>query len=68
MFSVTKPIWNATNADKLKRDLLMTYDKFLRPTEHFNKTTVTLELSFLHLDLDEAESVLHAHCWTRMVC
>lgn len=37
-FLANKPIWNETYADALKRDLLMSYDKFARPTQHYNTT------------------------------
>lgn len=46
----------------------MTYDKFLRPTEHFNKTSVKLAQTFIHVGLDEVESVFQVHSLTRMVC
>lgn len=68
IFPATKPLWNATYSDLLKKNLLMTYDKFLRPTEHFNKTSVTLSQSFVHVGLDEMESVFQVHSLTRMVC
>lgn len=68
LIAASKPIWNSTNTDKLKRDLLMNYDKYARPTEHFNTTTVSINLSLVHLELEEAESVLHVYCWTYMVC
>lgn len=68
LFAAAKPIWNATWTDLLKRDLLMTYDKFARPVEHFNTTTVVLAIIFKHFDVDEQKSIFGVHCWTRWVC
>lgn len=53
-----KPIWNSTATDKLKHDLLLNYDKFARPAQHFNTTTVTIGLSIRHFDLNEEKSIL----------
>lgn len=66
-FTVNKPIWNETYADMLKRDLLMSYDKFARPTQHYNTTTVTLGLKIKHVDFDEATSVFTVFAWFSMV-
>lgn len=62
-----RPIWNETYADLLKRDLLMSYDKFARPTQHFNTTTVKLDLRIKHVDFDEASSVFTVFAWFYMV-
>lgn len=66
-FVANKPIWNETYADALKRDLLMSYDKFARPTEHYNTTKVTLDLKIKHVDFDEATSIFTVYAWFAMV-
>ncbi|PSN48328.1 hypothetical protein C0J52_03410 [Blattella germanica] len=43
--------WNATWTDRLKRDLLLNYDKFARPAQHTNTTTVRLGMTFRHIAL-----------------
>jgi hypothetical protein len=43
--------WNATWTDRLKRDLLLNYDKFARPAQHTNTTVVNLDVTFRHIDL-----------------
>ncbi|XP_031617172.1 acetylcholine receptor subunit alpha-type acr-16-like [Contarinia nasturtii] len=58
-----KPIWNETYADALKRDLLMSYDKFARPTQHYNTTKVTLDMKIKHVDFDEKTSIFTVYSW-----
>ncbi|XP_055296063.1 acetylcholine receptor subunit alpha-type acr-16-like isoform X2 [Sitodiplosis mosellana] len=60
---VNKPIWNETYVDALKRDLLMSYDKFARPTQHHNTTKVALNLKIKHVDFDEATSDFTVFAW-----
>ena len=43
--------WNATWTDRLKRDLLLNYDKFARPAQHTNTTVVKLDLTLRHISL-----------------
>lgn len=62
-----KPIWNATFTDKLRQDLLLNYDKFARPTQHYNKTTVKFEVTIRHLELNEFKSTMTMHSWTKLV-
>nr|CAH7738580.1 unnamed protein product [Callosobruchus chinensis] len=72
-FTTTKisprPIWNSTDTDKLRKDLLLNYDKFARPAQHFNATAVRFGLSILHVEANEFKStftvfsVLHL-AWT----
>ncbi|KAF5292514.1 hypothetical protein FQR65_LT01660 [Abscondita terminalis] len=61
-----KPIWNATYTDKLKQDLLLNYDKFARPTQHYNVTTVTIGLSVLHVEINEFKSTVNVNSWIRL--
>ncbi|XP_033226542.1 acetylcholine receptor subunit alpha-type acr-16-like isoform X2 [Belonocnema kinseyi] len=60
------PLWNETWTDKLKRDLLVKYDKFVRPAHHFNSTVVTLDIEIHHVSLDDMKSVLSVHCFLKM--
>ncbi|XP_031328924.1 neuronal acetylcholine receptor subunit alpha-2-like isoform X1 [Photinus pyralis] len=60
-------LWNETDQDKLKKDLFVNYDRFSRPTEHFNTTKVNLGVSILHLETDERRSTVTVHAWMRMV-
>ncbi|KAF2894306.1 hypothetical protein ILUMI_11868 [Ignelater luminosus] len=62
-----KPIWNATHTDKLKQDLLLSYDKFARPTQHYNTTTVTIGMTILHVEINEFKSTISVNAWIRLV-
>ncbi|XP_037024418.1 acetylcholine receptor subunit alpha-like 2 [Bradysia coprophila] len=59
----SKPIWNATYTDLLKKDLLIGYDKFARPAQHYNMTVVSVKLTIRHVELDEDKSVFSAYGW-----
>uniref|UniRef100_A0A0K8TB30 Neurotransmitter-gated ion-channel ligand-binding domain-containing protein n=2 Tax=Lygus hesperus TaxID=30085 RepID=A0A0K8TB30_LYGHE len=52
------PLWNATSTDKLKRDLLMGYDKFARPTNHTKITPVDFNFHVAHVNIDEAKFLM----------
>ncbi|XP_044020061.1 neuronal acetylcholine receptor subunit alpha-5-like [Aphidius gifuensis] len=58
--------WNATWSDKLKRDLLFRYDKFARPTQHYNVTKVNFGLRIYHVSLDEFNSAITVQSIVRM--
>jgi hypothetical protein len=60
-------LFNLTNVDKLKRDLLKHYDTQVRPENHEVTTDVKLGISLLRIDLDEVASTLKAHCWVNIV-
>lgn len=47
----TPSAWNATWTDRLKKDLLFSYDKYARPAQHTNTTVVSLHVTFRHIDL-----------------
>lgn len=51
----------------MKRDLLMTYDKFARPSQHYNKTEVAVRLTIRHVDLEEDKSIFSVYGWISMV-
>lgn len=57
---------NATNIDKLKKDLLTNYDRLTRPEQYKTKTLCHAGLALIHLDLDETRGVLTSHVWMRM--
>jgi hypothetical protein len=59
--------WNATFADKLKRDLLLNYDKYSRPAEFDSPTNVNIGFELIHFDLDEVKSIFTVHGWLKMV-
>lgn len=44
-------MWNETWTDRLKQDLFVKYDKFARPTQHYNTTVVTFDITILHVDV-----------------
>lgn len=62
-----KPLWNATYADTLRHDLLLNYDKFARPTQHYNVTHVELGIRFRHFEVNEFKSTLLVYCWLQLV-
>ncbi|CAG9858582.1 unnamed protein product [Phyllotreta striolata] len=70
-FTTTKvgpqPLWNATYTDKLRHDLLLNYDKFARPAQHYNKTTVQLGIDIRHLEFNEFKSTLMVFAWLRLI-
>lgn len=58
--------WNATKADKLKRELLLNYDKFTRPNQNENATVVYFDPSINHIEMDEERGIISVHCWVKM--
>lgn len=62
-----KPLWNATVTDRLKHELLLHYDKFARPAQHYNTTTVNVGLTIRHLDLNEQRSTFSVNSWIRLM-
>jgi len=44
-------MWNQTWTDRLKQDLFVKYDKFARPTQHFNTTMVKFGITLLYVDV-----------------
>ncbi|KAG8305862.1 hypothetical protein J6590_060218 [Homalodisca vitripennis] len=60
------PLWNATWTDELKHDLLLKYDKFARPAQHTNVTEVTFKVTILHIEVDEAKSMMIINGWTHI--
>lgn len=62
-----KPIWNSTFTDKLRHDLLLNYDKFARPSQHYNLTTVSFGLTIRHLEVNEHKSTITLHAYVQLV-
>ncbi|KAJ4444374.1 hypothetical protein ANN_06166, partial [Periplaneta americana] len=58
--------WNATWTDRLKRNLLLNYDKFARPAQHTNTTVVNIGMTFRHVALDELKSIMTVQGWVKM--
>ncbi|KAB0791322.1 hypothetical protein PPYR_03122 [Photinus pyralis] len=58
-----KPLWNETHVDRLKKDLLQNYDRFLRPEHSNDPTQLKIALTILHLEIDEAKSTIMLDSW-----
>ncbi|EZA48980.1 hypothetical protein DMN91_011742 [Ooceraea biroi] len=59
------PMWNQTWTDRLKQDLFVKYDKFARPTQHYNTTTVNFDIAVLYVDVDDFKSTITINGWAR---
>lgn len=59
-------LWNATNVDKLKVDLLSGYDRLTRPENYGTVTECWVGLTVIQMELDETRGVLETHAWMRM--
>ncbi|XP_055539133.1 neuronal acetylcholine receptor subunit beta-4-like isoform X1 [Wyeomyia smithii] len=62
----SRPVVTQTWVDKLKKDLLANYDRNLRPTQHFNVTSVDLKMTIRHVDIDEETSIFSVYGWVKM--
>ncbi|XP_052123849.1 neuronal acetylcholine receptor subunit alpha-2-like [Frankliniella occidentalis] len=62
----TKPLWNQTQTDRLKHDLLLGYDKFARPHSHELRTDVDLLVVLKHVSVDEFAGVMSLDAWVKM--
>lgn len=60
-------MWNSTYSDKLRHDLFLNYDKFARPSQHYNKTKVYFGLTIGHLEVNEFKSTLTLFGYAQMV-
>lgn len=63
-----QPIWNDTDTDRLRRDLLTTYDPFSRPSPTNETTDVVLGMNVKNIELDDSKSVFRMYGWITMVC
>ncbi|KAK3917242.1 Neuronal acetylcholine receptor subunit alpha-6 [Frankliniella fusca] len=62
----TKPLWNQTQTDRLKHDLLLGYDKFARPHSHDVRTDVDLLVVLKHVNVDEFAGIMSLDAWVKM--
>ncbi|XP_063982232.1 neuronal acetylcholine receptor subunit alpha-5-like isoform X2 [Diachasmimorpha longicaudata] len=62
-----KPIWNATWTDQLKRDLFLHYDKYARPAQHYNVTTVQFGMKVYHISINEFKSAVDVRAYVKMM-
>lgn len=62
----TNILWNQTNVDKLRKDLLTNYDRLARPEHHKTVTVCSIGITVIHLELDERRGVLTTHAWLKM--
>ncbi|XP_011498651.1 PREDICTED: acetylcholine receptor subunit alpha-like 1 [Ceratosolen solmsi marchali] len=60
------PSWNETWTDRLKQNLLAKYDKFSRPSQHWNTTTVNVKLNVQTVEVDDMINVMAANVWVVM--
>lgn len=57
--------WVPTWADSLKKDLLKGYDPSVRPSQHYNVTTVELGITITHVEINEIKSTLSVYGWMK---
>ncbi|XP_058168530.1 neuronal acetylcholine receptor subunit eat-2-like [Anopheles ziemanni] len=57
--------WTPTWADRLKKDLLKDYDPSLRPSQHYNVTTVETSITITHVEINEIKSTLSVYGWMK---
>lgn len=57
--------WAPTWADRLKKDLLKDYDPSLRPSQHYNVTTVETSITITHVEINEIKSTLSVYGWMK---
>jgi hypothetical protein len=66
LFTEGNKLWNATEIDRLKADLLKNYNTNTRPEEYKTATKCQIALTLIHIDLDETRGVLTSHAWLKM--
>lgn len=59
-------LWNDTDSDQLKRDLLDGYDPLVRPANHKLPTSLHVHMTLINIELDEMRGVLTTHAWLKM--
>uniref|UniRef100_A0A182Q8W3 Neurotransmitter-gated ion-channel ligand-binding domain-containing protein n=1 Tax=Anopheles farauti TaxID=69004 RepID=A0A182Q8W3_9DIPT len=57
--------WTPTWADTLKKDLLRGYDASIRPSQHYNVTTVETGITITHVEINEIKSTLSLYGWMK---
>ncbi|XP_040167055.1 neuronal acetylcholine receptor subunit eat-2-like isoform X1 [Anopheles arabiensis] len=58
-------VWAPTWADTLKKDLLKGYDPSIRPSQHYNVTTVETGITITHVEINEIKSTLSVYGWMK---
>jgi Neurotransmitter-gated ion-channel ligand binding domain len=56
-------LWNETNVDKLKTELLKNYDRFNKPGNAEDVTNCQISITINHIELDETRGVLETQAW-----
>uniref|UniRef100_A0AAG5D8T3 Neurotransmitter-gated ion-channel ligand-binding domain-containing protein n=1 Tax=Anopheles atroparvus TaxID=41427 RepID=A0AAG5D8T3_ANOAO len=59
------PKWTPTWTDRLKKDLLKGYDPSIRPSQHYNVTTVETSMTITHVEINEIKSTLSVYGWMK---
>uniref|UniRef100_A0A182PA78 ETS domain-containing protein n=1 Tax=Anopheles epiroticus TaxID=199890 RepID=A0A182PA78_9DIPT len=57
--------WAPTWTDTLKKDLLKGYDPSIRPSQHYNVTTVEIGITITHVEINEIKSTLSLYGWMK---
>lgn len=65
-FKDSNKLWNQTDVDRLKQDLLTNYNRLTRPENQNTVTKCHLQLTVIHIELDETRGVLTTHAWLKM--
>lgn len=58
IYTLDNVIWNQTNVDRLRKDLLKDYDVNARPEHYMTATQCNISLTLINVDLDETRGVL----------
>ncbi|XP_035908825.1 5-hydroxytryptamine receptor 3A-like isoform X1 [Anopheles stephensi] len=58
-------VWAPTWTDTLKKDLLKGYDPSIRPSQHYNVTTVETAITITHVEINEIKSTLSVYGWMK---
>uniref|UniRef100_A0A182IKT6 Neurotransmitter-gated ion-channel ligand-binding domain-containing protein n=1 Tax=Anopheles atroparvus TaxID=41427 RepID=A0A182IKT6_ANOAO len=61
------PKWTPTWTDRLKKDLLKGYDPSIRPSQHYNVTTVETSMTITHVEINEIKSTLSVYGWMKFI-
>lgn len=59
-------LWNSTDLDILKHDLLDDYDPIIRPSSSKEANNLHIGMTLINIELDENRGVLTSHAWLKM--
>jgi hypothetical protein len=65
-FKDANKLWNMTDVDALKKDLLEDYDPLTRPSNGKDVNSLQVSITLINIDLDEKRGVLTTHAWLKM--